>query len=82
MFGKFKQQIDLYKEAGKLLQDENVRALLAHPKFQELMRDPEFQRQAQGQDFSKLASHPKFASLSNDPELKQIFEKIRERRKA
>lgn len=82
MFGKIRQKMDLFKEMGKLLQDENVRALLGHPKFQELMKDPEFQKLAQAQDFSKVAAHPRFSSLMKDPELAQILKKIAERRSA
>ena len=66
MFGKFL----------KLMQDESVRALMTHPKFQQLMKDPEFQALVMAQQRDKLAAHPKFSALMKDPELAGILSKI------
>jgi predicted double-glycine peptidase len=57
----------------RLMKDENFRALMNHPKVQELMRDPEFIEIAKKQDFSVMMTHPKFAGLLGDPELQQLF---------
>ena len=76
MFGKFKNQMDLFKQAAELLKDENVRALMGHPKFQQLMKDPEFQALMRSQQMDKLASHPKFAEVMKDPELGALILKI------
>ena len=75
--GKLRNQFEMFRQMGRFLQDENVRALLGHPKFQELLRDPEFRKIAEARDLGKLATHPKFSSVMNDPELAPILEKIR-----
>lgn len=75
MFDKIKQQMQMFKQAGDMMKDESVRALLMHPKFQELMKDKDFQKIAQQQDMMKLATHPKFQQLMRDPEMMQMLAK-------
>ncbi len=75
MFDKIKQQMQMFKQAGDMMKDESVRALLMHPKFQELMKDKDFQKIAQQQDMMKLATHPKFQQLMRDPEMMQLLAK-------
>ena len=60
----------------KLMQNENFRAFIAHPKVRELFGDPDFREVAKTQDFSKILSHPKFAQLSKDPEVAGLMAKI------
>ncbi|MBU3758442.1 MAG: hypothetical protein FGM27_00720 [Candidatus Omnitrophica bacterium] len=74
MFGKFKSMADQLKMAHKLMKDENFRNLMAHPKMQELMKDPEFQRLAREQNFARLTAYPKFAALLRDPELRDALQ--------
>ena len=61
----------------QLMKDENFRALLAHPKMQELFRDPEVMELMKAKDFTKLLIHPKFAALRQDPELVSLFAKLK-----
>lgn len=60
----------------KLMKDENFKALMAHPKTQELMRDPEFIELMKTKDFQKAASNPRLAALKDDPELRQLMLKV------
>lgn len=60
----------------KLMQDENFKAFVSHPKVQELFRDPEFKDVAKSRDFAKISSHPKFLEMARDPELSQLLLKI------
>ena len=60
----------------KLMQDENFKAFISHPKVQELFNDAEFKEVAKTKDFSKILVHPKFAVLMKDPELASLMAKI------
>ena len=60
----------------KLMLNEHFRAFIAHPKTQELFRDPEFKEVAQSRDFARIMAHPKFMELARDPELSQLLVKI------
>ncbi len=60
----------------KLMQDENFKTFISHPKVQELFKDPEFKVIAQTKDFSKILLHPKFALLMREPELSSLMAKI------
>jgi hypothetical protein len=71
--GEFAQQMKLVQ---RLMKDEHFRALMGHPKVQELLRDPEFQELIKAQDMSKLAGHPKFASVMQDPEIAGLVAKL------
>ena len=76
MFGKMKDMMGQMQMMQKLMQDENFKAFISHPKVQELFRDPEFKDVAKTRDFAKIAAHPKFAALARDPELSQLLVKI------
>ena len=76
MFGKMKDMMGQMQMMQKLMQDENFKVFISHPKVQELFRDPEFKDVAKTRDFAKIAAHPKFAALARDPELSQLLVKI------
>ena len=61
----------------KLMKDENFKALITHPKMQELLKDPEFLELMKTKDFQKAASNPKLAVLKDDPELLQLISKVK-----
>ena len=60
----------------RLMQDENFKVFIAHPKVQALFKDEEFKEVAKTRDFSKILSHPKFAVLMKEPELSSLMAKI------
>ena len=60
----------------RLMQDENFKTFISHPKVQALFKDEEFKEVAKTQDFSKILSHPKFAALTQEPELSSLLAKI------
>ena len=76
MFDKMKDMMGQMKMMQELMRDENFKAFIAHPKVQELFRDPEFKDVAKSRDFSKIAAHPKFMQLARDPELSRLLLKI------
>jgi hypothetical protein len=76
MFGKMKSMAAQMQMMQKLMKDENFKALIAHPKMQELLRDPEFLELMKTKDFQKASSNPKIAALKNDPELLQLIAKV------
>ncbi|HTL70863.1 MAG TPA: hypothetical protein VL404_06190 [Candidatus Eisenbacteria bacterium] len=76
MFDKMKGMMDQFQMMQRLMKDENFRAFLAHPKVQELFRDPEFKEVAKSRDFAKISGHPKFAALARDPEVAQLMAKL------
>ena len=76
MFDKLRQMGDQFGMLQKLMQDENFKAFMGHPKAQELFRDPEFKEVAKSRDLSKILSHPKFIPLMRDPELSSLIAKI------
>ena len=76
MLGKMQGMMQQFQMMQTLMGDENFRAVIAHPKVQELLKDPEFKDIAKSQDFSKIASHPKFAGVMSDPELAGLISKL------
>jgi hypothetical protein len=60
----------------KLMQDENFKAFVSHPRVQDLFQDPEFKEVAQTRDFSKIMMHPKFSTLMRDPEIAPLLAKL------
>ena len=64
------------KMRQELMRDDNFKIFIAHPRVQELFRDPEFKTVAASRDFSKIAAHPKFMELAKDPELSQLLLKM------
>ncbi len=77
MFGKMRDMAAQMQMMQRLMKDENFKALIAHPKMQELMRDPEFLELMKTKDIQKAASNSKIAALKDDPELLQLISKIR-----
>ena len=76
MFDKMKDMMGQMQLMQQLMKDENFKAFIAHPKTQELFRDPEFKEVAQSRDFARIMAHPKFMELARDPELSQLLVKI------
>ncbi len=76
MFDKMKDMMGNMAMMQRMMQDENFRAFVSHPKVQTLFRDPEFKEVAKTRDFSKIAVHPKFMALSQDPELAAMMAKM------
>ncbi len=76
MFGKMKDMAAQMQIIQKLMKDENFKALIAHPRMQELMKDPDFLELMKTKDFEKAASNPKLAGLKSDPELLQLMSKV------
>ena len=76
MFDKIKNTMDQMQVMGRLMKDENFRALISNPKVQEVFRDPEFQNIVKEKDFSKMTMHPKFAKLMEDPEVRTLVSKL------
>lgn len=76
MFEQFKGMGQQFQMMQRLMQDENFRAFIAHPKVQELFRDDDFKEVAKTKDFAKILAHPKFAQLMKDPELAAMMAKI------
>ena len=77
MFGKMKDMAGQMQMMQRLMKDENFKALLAHPKMQQLMQDPEFLELMKTKDIQKAASNSKIAALKDDPELLQLISRIR-----
>ena len=76
MFDQLKNMAGQIQMMQRLMKDENFRALLSHPKMQELLRDPEFQEIVKSKDTARLMSNPKLASLMRDPELTPLLAKL------
>ena len=76
MFGKMKDMAAQMQMIQKLMKDENFKALIAHPRMQELMKDPDFLELMKTKDFQKAASNPKLAGLKNDPELLELMSRV------
>ncbi len=76
MFGKVKDFMGQMQMMQKLMQDEDFRAFMAHPKIQVLMKDPEFLDLLKSKDFQKISSNPKFSVLREDKELAALAQKM------
>ena len=76
MFDKMKDMMGNMQMMQRMMQDENFRTFVSHPKVQQLFCDPEFKEVAKARDFSRIAAHPKFMALSQDPELAAMMLKI------
>ena len=63
-------------DCERLMKDENFKALISHPKVQQVFMDPEFQEAIKSQNMGKLATNKKFASLRSDPEIAPLLAKI------
>jgi len=60
----------------RLMKNENFRALMSHPKMQELIKDPEFVEILKSKDTDKLKSHPRFTHVMSDPEVAELLKKV------
>ncbi len=76
MFGRMKDMAAQMQMIQKLMKDENFKTLIAHPKMQELMKDPEFLEVMKNNDIQKASTNPKLAALKSDPELVQLIAKV------
>ena len=76
MFEKFKGMAGQFQMMQKMMQDEDFKAFIAHPKIQALFQDPEFKEVAKTRDFAKILSNPKFAGLMQDPEVASLVAKL------
>jgi hypothetical protein len=76
MFEGMKGAMQQFQAMQRMMQNEDFRNFISHPKVQELFRDPEFKQVAQSRDFSKIMLHPKFAALMRDPEVGQLMAKL------
>ena len=76
MFEKMKGMMDQFGSLQKMMQNENFKTFISHPKIKELFQDPEFQALAKTRDFMKIMTHPKFALLLRDPEIAALVAKL------
>ena len=76
MLSQMKDMMGLFQVVQRLMGDENFRTFIAHPKVQEVFRDPEFKEIASQKNFTKILSHVKFATLMKDPEVASLMAKI------
>ncbi len=53
-----------------------INSLQNDPKFQELLKDPEFMKAIYSGDLQTLMANPKFMELLNNPEIKEIQQKV------
>ena len=57
----------------RLMKDPQFKALMAHPKMQDLLTDRDVQALMKSKDTAKIAAHPKFMALMRDPELAPLL---------
>lgn len=76
MFDKMKGTMQQFQVMQKLMQNEDFKNFISHPKVQELFKDPEFKEVAQTRDFSKIMRHPKFSLLMRDPQVSSLMSKL------
>ena len=82
MFGKLPNLFGAWKTFQRLSQDERqaLKALMAHPKFQELFKNPKFLEMLKAanksHDASWLLANPKLSALMQDPEIAQLLAKV------
>ena len=58
------------------MQNDSFKGFIAHPKIQELFKDPEFKEAAKTKDFSKILAHPKLSRLMRDPEIAPMIAQL------
>ena len=73
MFGQLSEWFEQLRNAQHLMKDERFRALISHPKVQDVLRDPELQTLMKAKDMTRIAGHPKFLSLIRDPEVNRLI---------
>ena len=76
MFGKMKEMAGQFQMMQKMMQNEDFKAFVSHPKVQALFSDPDFKVVAKTRDFGKISKHPKFLAMAKDPEVATLMTKI------
>jgi thiol-disulfide isomerase/thioredoxin len=76
MFEKLRGKIDQMKLIRRLMQDEQLKALISHPKVQALLQDPAFRELISSKDPAKIATHPNCVALMQDPEVGPLLAKL------
>ena len=76
MFGKAKDRMGQFQMIQKMMQGENFKAFISHPKIQTLLKDPEFLALLKTQDFNKITLNPKFSALRGDQDLAALASKL------
>ena len=81
MFDKLPDLFGAWKKFQQLRPEKRqaLKALMAHPKFQELFRDPQFldglKAANKSHDAAWLFANPKLSALMQDPEIAQLLAK-------
>ena len=76
MFGKMNDFMKQMQLMQKLMQDENFKAFMSHPKIQSVFMDPSFQETLKTQNQAQIINHPKLAGLKGDPEVTALLVKL------
>ena len=76
MFENMKGTFQQFQMMQKLMQNPDFKAFIAHPKTQELFKDPEFKDVAKTRDFAVILANPSFASLMRDPEIAALVSRL------
>ena len=76
MFDKFKGMTEQFQMMQRLMQDQDFKAFISHPKIQALFQDPEFKDVAKTRDFAVILANPSFASLMRDPEIAALVSRL------
>jgi len=76
MFKKMQEMAGQFQMMQKLMQDDNFKSFIGHPKVQELFKDADFKEIAKTKDFARIMAYPKFAVLMKDPELAAAMAKL------
>ena len=73
-FGDMLQQ---FSTISKLAGDKNVQQVMAHPKVQKLLQDPEFQAVIKEKNIFKLMAHAEFNEIMRDPEIQALIKQVK-----
>ncbi len=76
MFDKLNSMGDWLQTLQRLMENDDFRAFISHPKVRELLKDPEFMESLKSKDRDRLLKHPKFAVLRTDPEVAALLAKL------
>lgn len=76
MMDSFKGMMGNFQMIQKAMTDPNFRKLAMHPKFQELIKDSDFQEALRTNNVQKIAASSKFMDLMKDPEMAQLMAKV------
>ena len=73
---EFIKGLDTLKQ---LMDTEEGRKVLAHPKIQTLLENEDFKQAIQEKDIAKLVNHPEFMELTQDLEFRELLAKIKQK---